>query len=103
MEVPLSPIGFARRTRRLYRDRDGGSTASEPSSPTSATSSRWRAAPRDGWITYEDVISDSDGSFERPPIEERDLLTINYTSGTTAKSKGGGSSETAGSTRATPP
>jgi fatty-acyl-CoA synthase len=44
--------------------------------------------PRDGWVTYEDAISASNGSFERPAIEERDLLTINYTSGTTAKPKG---------------
>ncbi|MFL5798197.1 MAG: long-chain-fatty-acid--CoA ligase [Actinomycetota bacterium] len=44
--------------------------------------------PRDGWVSYEDAISDSTGSFERPRIAESDLLTINYTSGTTAKPKG---------------
>jgi len=44
--------------------------------------------PRDGWLSYEDAISGSTASFERPRIEESDLLTINYTSGTTAKPKG---------------
>jgi fatty-acyl-CoA synthase len=43
---------------------------------------------RDGWLAYEDGISGSTPSFERPRIEESDLLTINYTSGTTAKPKG---------------
>jgi fatty-acyl-CoA synthase len=43
---------------------------------------------RDGWLAYEDGISGSTASFERPRIEESDLLTINYTSGTTAKPKG---------------
>src|SRR6266496_1197647 len=44
--------------------------------------------PRDGWLSYEDAISGSTASFERPRIEESDLLTIHYTSGTTAKPKG---------------
>lgn len=41
-----------------------------------------------GWLAYEDLLSDSDLAFHRPTIGERDLLTINYTSGTTSRPKG---------------
>jgi acyl-CoA synthetase (AMP-forming)/AMP-acid ligase II len=44
--------------------------------------------PRDGWLEYEDAIESSDGAFDRPAIDESHLLTINYTSGTTARPKG---------------
>lgn len=43
---------------------------------------------RDGWLDYETLLSEADGKFGRPPIGERDLLTINYTSGTTSRPKG---------------
>ena len=43
---------------------------------------------REGWIDYEKAIASSDAPFERPEIAETDLLTINYTSGTTARPKG---------------
>ena len=43
---------------------------------------------RDGWLEYETLLRDSDSSFVRPPLDERDLLTINYTSGTTSRPKG---------------
>ncbi|PYQ93425.1 MAG: o-succinylbenzoate--CoA ligase, partial [Acidobacteria bacterium] len=43
---------------------------------------------RDGWITYETAIADASGPFDRPEIAESDLLTINYTSGTTSRPKG---------------
>jgi fatty-acyl-CoA synthase len=43
---------------------------------------------RDGWLDYESIIAASSGSVVRPDISEDDLLTINYTSGTTAKPKG---------------
>jgi fatty-acyl-CoA synthase len=43
---------------------------------------------RDGWRDYEQLVAASDGAFTRPDISERDLLTINYTSGTTARPKG---------------
>jgi fatty-acyl-CoA synthase len=43
---------------------------------------------REGWLDYETLIRDGDGSFTRPAIGERDLLTINYTSGTTSRPKG---------------
>jgi fatty-acyl-CoA synthase len=43
---------------------------------------------RDGWLPYEEALAGATPAFERPRIEETDLLTINYTSGTTAKPKG---------------
>ena len=42
----------------------------------------------DGWLDYESLLKDSNGQFARPAIGERDLLTINYTSGTTSRPKG---------------
>jgi fatty-acyl-CoA synthase len=42
----------------------------------------------DGWLDYEAVIAAAEPSFTRPEIGERDLLTINYTSGTTSRPKG---------------
>ena len=43
---------------------------------------------RDGWLDYEAAIAAAGPRFTRPEIGERDLLTINYTSGTTARPKG---------------
>src|SRR6185436_5233577 len=43
---------------------------------------------RDGWRDYEQLVAASSGEFTRPEITEHDLLTINYTSGTTARPKG---------------
>jgi fatty-acyl-CoA synthase len=43
---------------------------------------------RQGWIDYETAIAEAPGSFDRPEIAESDLLTINYTSGTTSRPKG---------------
>src|SRR6185503_8429247 len=40
------------------------------------------------WLDYETLVGEAAASFERPPIEETDLLTINYTSGTTSRPKG---------------
>ncbi|HZR54298.1 MAG TPA: long-chain-fatty-acid--CoA ligase [Streptosporangiaceae bacterium] len=45
-------------------------------------------APRDGWLDYAALIAGASPEFERADIDERDLLTINYTSGTTARPKG---------------
>ena len=42
---------------------------------------------RDGWLDYEAAVAAADPGFDRPEIGERDLLTINYTSGTTARPK----------------
>jgi fatty-acyl-CoA synthase len=43
---------------------------------------------RDGWVDYETTLAAASGTPNKPPIDERDLLTINYTSGTTARPKG---------------
>ena len=44
---------------------------------------------RDGWLDYEDMLQAHEPAFTPPrQISEHDLLTINYTSGTTARPKG---------------
>src|SRR5204863_9319048 len=43
---------------------------------------------RDGWIPYEEIVEAADGRFTSAPVDERDLIAINYTSGTTARPKG---------------
>jgi fatty-acyl-CoA synthase len=43
---------------------------------------------RPGWIDYEPAVRAAAPDFAAPEIGERDLLTINYTSGTTARPKG---------------
>ena len=43
---------------------------------------------RDGWLDYEAAIAAASPDFVRADVDERDLLTINYTSGTTARPKG---------------
>jgi fatty-acyl-CoA synthase len=45
-------------------------------------------AGRSGWLDYESLIASTGPVFARPEIGERDLLTINYTSGTTSRPKG---------------
>ena len=45
-------------------------------------------APRAGWLDYETALAAAPGEFVRPAIQESDLLTINYTSGTTSRPKG---------------
>jgi fatty-acyl-CoA synthase len=44
--------------------------------------------PREGWIDYESALADAQPEFLKPTIEETDLLSINYTSGTTSRPKG---------------
>src|SRR5258706_12015560 len=41
-----------------------------------------------GWDDYESLVAAAKPSFDRPAISESDLLTINYTSGTTSRPKG---------------
>jgi fatty-acyl-CoA synthase len=48
----------------------------------------FEGAPADGWLDYEAAIAATEPDFTRPETGERDLLTINYTSGTTARPKG---------------
>src|SRR5213592_2318975 len=40
------------------------------------------------WLNYEAMLETSSAEFVRPEIRETDLLTINYTSGTTSRPKG---------------
>ncbi len=44
--------------------------------------------PNSVWLDYEAMVDASSAEFARPEIQETDLLTINYTSGTTAHPKG---------------
>lgn len=43
---------------------------------------------KQGWLDYEALLADATTEFAKPEIAETDLLTINYTSGTTSKPKG---------------
>ncbi len=43
---------------------------------------------KQGWLDYETLLSNESTAFVRPEIQETDLLTINYTSGTTSRPKG---------------
>jgi len=42
----------------------------------------------DGWLQYDRQLENEQPPYVRPRIAERDLLSINYTSGTTARPKG---------------
>ena len=46
------------------------------------------AGSHDGWLDYEALLAEAASDFARPQIQETDLLTINYTSGTTSRPKG---------------
>jgi fatty-acyl-CoA synthase len=43
---------------------------------------------RPGWLAYEGELARTPSAFERPVVDENDVITINYTSGTTARPKG---------------
>lgn len=43
---------------------------------------------RPGWLEYETLLTEASVTFDRPEINENDLITINYTSGTTSRPKG---------------
>ena len=47
-----------------------------------------RKGSKDGWIDYEGLIELELDAFIPVEIDEDDLITINYTSGTTARPKG---------------
>jgi fatty-acyl-CoA synthase len=42
----------------------------------------------DGWLDYESAVAGATPEYLKPEIGERDLLSINYTSGTTSRPKG---------------
>src|SRR5262245_47974030 len=42
----------------------------------------------EGWLDYGSLVAVAPGSYARPEVAETDLLTINYTSGTTSRPKG---------------
>ena len=46
------------------------------------------AGGRKGWREHDAEVAQAKPAFERPQIDESDLLALNYTSGTTAKPKG---------------
>ena len=43
---------------------------------------------KEGWLDYEATLPPADTGYVRPEIAESDLLSINYTSGTTSRPKG---------------
>ena len=43
---------------------------------------------REGWLDYETLLAAEEPVFEAAEVDESDLLTINYTSGTTSRPKG---------------
>ena len=43
---------------------------------------------REGFLDYESLVGEASAEYVKPEIGERDLLTINYTSGTTSRPKG---------------
>ena len=43
---------------------------------------------RDGWLDYETLVASASPNFTPANIAETDLITINYTSGTTSRRKG---------------
>lgn len=43
---------------------------------------------KEGWLDYEALLKASSTDFIQPEIDENDLISINYTSGTTAQPKG---------------
>lgn len=44
--------------------------------------------PRKGWLDYESLIASSEATYPDHPVGENDLIAINYTSGTSYKSRG---------------
>src|ERR1051326_2219877 len=55
---------------------------------TAATSRDSDIGGTSAWVLYEAAIASSVAEFKRPEIAENDLISINYTSGTTSKPKG---------------
>src|SRR3954464_13535065 len=53
-----------------------------------ASASQGRVGADGGWLDYETLVNEASPDYAKPAIGERDLLTINYTSGTTSRPKG---------------
>jgi fatty-acyl-CoA synthase len=43
---------------------------------------------RPGWLAYESLITEASGGLRRVDIAETDVISVNYTSGTTSRPKG---------------
>jgi fatty-acyl-CoA synthase len=43
---------------------------------------------RDGWLDYESLLQQTSAEPSRPALDEHNLISINYTSGTTSRPKG---------------
>ena len=69
------------RARRLPGSLDG---IRERAARCASTLSRWKGRAMAGWTTRR-CSPRRDADFARPEIDENDLLTINYTSGTTSR------------------
>jgi fatty-acyl-CoA synthase len=52
---------------------------------TSATHFVALEGTRDGWLDYESLVRDAPPRFDIPAIGENDVISINYTSGTTSR------------------
>src|SRR4051794_26525093 len=69
---------------------DGASAFAEASADRHSlgggrSASQGRVGADGGWLDYETLVNEAPPDFARPEIGERDLLTINYTSGTTSR------------------
>src|SRR5438045_4117109 len=76
-------------SRMVCADRDYlGNIDSIREEPTKLEHFVALTGPAETWLDYEAMIDASSAEFARPEIHETDLLTINYTSGTTSRPKG---------------
>ena len=71
------------RARRLSRRRRW-----RPKTIVRRRAIRGARGTKEGWLDYEGLIESESGAFAPVKIDEDDLITINYTSGTTARPKG---------------
>jgi fatty-acyl-CoA synthase len=59
-----------------------------PAEARSESAGATAETPTRGWLDYEALVQQAPPSYNAPEIAETDLLTINYTSGTTSRPKG---------------
>src|SRR6266487_1053564 len=72
--------------RRPNRLREGGPDS--PKRPREGGPDSPKRPREGGWLDYEALLADASKEFTRAQVNESDLLTINYTSGTTSRPKG---------------